>query len=251
MVTLAFTVCGSPASQGSKRHVGRGIMVESSKKLAPWRQDVVAAALNACEGGEGMFTGPVRVELTFLLPRPKAHYRTGANAHLLRDTAPAWPIARTLDVDKAVRATLDPLVTAGVLADDALVVELRAFKVYTVPGELPGARIAITDLTAGDHTVTHWRRSPHVESDPTAHRPLDRIALPPAWTADALCTDVAPELFFPGPGRSAQPARAVCAACPVAASCLDYALEHGEQFGVWGGTTYRQRMRLPGRRESA
>ena len=44
MGALTFRVYGTPAPQGSKRHVGRGVMVESSKKVAPWRQDVVAAA---------------------------------------------------------------------------------------------------------------------------------------------------------------------------------------------------------------
>ena len=41
---LTIVAYGQPAPQGSKRHVGKGVMVESSKKLRPWRQDVKAAA---------------------------------------------------------------------------------------------------------------------------------------------------------------------------------------------------------------
>ena len=44
---LAFTVRGIPGAQGSKRHVGHGVMIESSKKVKPWRSDVKAAAEDA------------------------------------------------------------------------------------------------------------------------------------------------------------------------------------------------------------
>lgn len=146
--TLSFTVVGQPASQGSKRHVGHGVMVESSKKLAPWRQDVVAAALRARRHtGHATFVDAVWVVVCFYLPRPRSHFRTGKHSQLLRDAAPPYPIARTLDIDKAARATLDPLVTAGVLTDDALVVDLHATKRYIELGDdaLPGAHITVAD----------------------------------------------------------------------------------------------------------
>ena len=45
MNEIFIPVLGLPAAQGSKKHVGRGILVESSKKVAPWRQDVRYAAV--------------------------------------------------------------------------------------------------------------------------------------------------------------------------------------------------------------
>jgi WhiB family redox-sensing transcriptional regulator len=47
-------------------------------------------------------------------------------------------------------------------------------------------------------------------------------------------------------GIAAEEARAkrICATCPVTAECLDYALRHGEKYGVWGGLTPRARRRL-------
>jgi len=39
MNEIFIPVLGIPAAQGSKKHVGRGILIESSKKVAPWRQD--------------------------------------------------------------------------------------------------------------------------------------------------------------------------------------------------------------------
>lgn len=37
---------------------------------------------------------------------------------------------------------------------------------------------------------------------------------------------------------------AVCKACPLAAKCLTYAIENGEEYGIWGGTTEWQRHEL-------
>ena len=51
---------------------------------------------------------------------------------------------------------------------------------------------------------------------------------PACWGAD-------PDLFFPLPRESADPAKAICAACAVRAECLARARARGEQFGVWGG----------------
>lgn len=39
-------------------------------------------------------------------------------------------------------------------------------------------------------------------------------------------------------------AKKVCFNCPVRLECLQYALDHDERFGVWGGATERERRRL-------
>lgn len=64
------------------------------------------------------------------------------------------------------------------------------------------------------------------------------------WESMALCAEVDPEIFFPERGASAAPARRICRACEVRPECLDYALEHDEQWGVWAGTTRDERLRL-------
>lgn len=72
----------------------------------------------------------------------------------------------------------------------------------------------------------------------------------PAWRDFARCRGMDPELFHPGRGHSADPARAVCAGCPVRQPCLDHALGLGQAArGVWGGTSERERRGL--RRERA
>lgn len=39
-------------------------------------------------------------------------------------------------------------------------------------------------------------------------------------------------------------AKAVCAVCPVMEECFRFAMENDEEYGVWGGTTHRERERL-------
>jgi WhiB family transcriptional regulator, redox-sensing transcriptional regulator len=62
------------------------------------------------------------------------------------------------------------------------------------------------------------------------------------WRHRAACNDVDPGLFFPPDGGSAQPAKAICAGCPVKAECLEYALVSGQRFGVWAGLDERERQ---------
>lgn len=75
---------------------------------------------------------------------------------------------------------------------------------------------------------------------------------PTPWMAEANCAGLDPELMFPGRGdtETLQAAKVVCAECPVKQQCLDYAIENGEHFGVWGGTSERERRRIRGRRRA-
>lgn len=63
------------------------------------------------------------------------------------------------------------------------------------------------------------------------------------WVKDGACLEVDPDLFFPKSGdhASAATARVVCAGCPVAGECLEFALSTDQKFGIWGGLTPRQR----------
>ena len=64
------------------------------------------------------------------------------------------------------------------------------------------------------------------------------------WMRDGLCAQTDPDAFFPSRGEPTGPAKAVCLACPVRIACLAYALDRDERFGVWGGTSPRERSAL-------
>lgn len=144
---LRFYVYGVPAPQGSKRHVGNGVMVESSKRLPVWREDVKHAALAALDANPqwDRTARIITAQMWFVLPRPRHHYRTGKNAHLLRDAAPHLHTTKP-DLDKLLRSTGDALTSAGVYPDDACMARIVAAKVYadnTGPLDRPGAWITL------------------------------------------------------------------------------------------------------------
>ena len=150
MHEIHFRVNGIPGAQGSKTLSRWGAMIESSRKVKPWRQDIKSVSSRAYKGEP--LTGPVSVSIEFFFSRPKAHYRTGKYSSVLRENAPLHMTSKQNgDIDKLCRSTLDALsqTTGGnVLGDDSQVVMLSAEKRYTVSKtDLPGAHISIIPLT--------------------------------------------------------------------------------------------------------
>ena len=128
---IVVEVRGLPAPQGSKRHVGGGRMVESSKAVGPWREAVRAETQRVMYSMVPLY-GPLWVTLRFALPRPKGHQ----GARGVRPSAPVWPAVRP-DIDKLARAALDGLVAGGAIPDDSRVCRLEVEKEYA-EGVLPG-----------------------------------------------------------------------------------------------------------------
>src|SRR2546430_13609382 len=66
------------------------------------------------------------------------------------------------------------------------------------------------------------------------------------WRHRAACRDEDPELFFPigtsGPALlQVEQAKAVCRRCSATDECLQWALESGQDAGVWGGMSEEER----------
>ncbi len=64
------------------------------------------------------------------------------------------------------------------------------------------------------------------------------------WRNRAACKGIDPDIFFPVSEEDAEPAKAICAECPVREACLEHALAHREREGIWGGFTERERRRI-------
>lgn len=64
------------------------------------------------------------------------------------------------------------------------------------------------------------------------------------WMLVGRCRDHDPDVFFVRGAAQSKRAIRICERCPVREECLDYALENGIEYGVWGGMTERQRRRL-------
>lgn len=142
---LDVFVYGTPRPKGSMRHVGHGRLVEQIAGSPDWRRAVAEAAYTAigCACADGHpncgttkpgypYTGPVEVHVRFLFNRPKSA------------KPDAMPSTRaTGDVDKLLRNVYDALQDAGVIRDDAQVVDDVSSKRYAGPGQMAGARIAV------------------------------------------------------------------------------------------------------------
>ena len=132
----SFRVDGTPAPQGSKKAFNRGgrcVLVESSKKVKPWREAVAKAAKkNVPEP----LKGEVHLTVEFALPRTKA-----------MGDKPAPPMIQRPDVDKLLRSTFDGL-SGAAYEDDSQVTRVTASKRRTRPGEQPHARIALWQPTS-------------------------------------------------------------------------------------------------------
>jgi WhiB family redox-sensing transcriptional regulator len=90
----------------------------------------------------------------------------------------------------------------------------------------------------------------------TARPPRRRTPAAPVpalagWRERAACRGADLGLFFPGRGEPAEPARRICASCPVRQPCLDYAISRAITHGIWGGLTERDRRPLRTRHAGA
>ena len=72
----------------------------------------------------------------------------------------------------------------------------------------------------------------------------------PPWMFDAACRHMGPTIFIIERGESCGPAKTVCARCPVIAPCLEMALASTDIYGVWGGTSDRERRSIRRRRNA-
>lgn len=139
MDAITFKVEGmNPAPQGSKKHVGKGIMIESSKNLKPWRYLVSQSAI---EAGVPLLRGPVRMSVIFIFSRPAGHYRRDGT---LKPSAPQYHTTRP-DGSKLLRSTEDALSKLAYV-DDSYIVGCAWDKRYIVGDERPGALITLISL---------------------------------------------------------------------------------------------------------
>jgi Holliday junction resolvase RusA-like endonuclease len=149
---LRFTVIGVPIPQGStksfvvrRKRDGKlaAVTTGDNPQTKGWRQTIAEAAGRALlrEHNVGIyFTGAIRFDCVFYLPRPGKYltvkYAARAVPHLTRP-----------DLSKLLRAAEDAL-SAVVWGDDSQIVSLRGEKKYCAWGESPRAEIAVRGVLA-------------------------------------------------------------------------------------------------------
>lgn len=128
---------GHPKGQPRPRAFNRGgrAAVYDPGTAEGWKGQI-ALACKALEGAQ--HDGPLHVELSFMMPRPKGHFLTRG----LRPNAPRWFTGKP-DADNLAKAVLDALTQIGAWKDDSLVTVLTASKEF---GDNPGCFITIRPL---------------------------------------------------------------------------------------------------------
>ena len=125
--SVRFIVYSRAAPKGSKRHLGNGILVESSKRVKPFRTDVRFVADEAISPDWDL-GGDFHLDVLFMFRRPASHLTSKGN---LTKSAPLYPIGRNIgDTDKLIRSVCDAL-TGVAYYDDSQVVDVTARKRFS------------------------------------------------------------------------------------------------------------------------
>jgi len=166
---LNIFVHGIPKPGGSKRaflirnksgqpamsKTGRPVIVltdASGKAGKDWRADVRGVAQEEWDG-KPLETKSLTVSMKFFMPRPKSHYGTGRNAHVLKDSAPIYYAhLQTPDALKLGRSVEDAL--TGVIWKDDCILRGWYEKCWTHPTDQPGMELTVwrTESIIGSET---------------------------------------------------------------------------------------------------
>jgi crossover junction endodeoxyribonuclease RusA len=134
---VEFFVAGIPIQQGSSRAFvvkGRAVITSDTRRgLKDWRSDI---AFEARRHFTTLWQGPVAIDVTFVMPRPKS---------LAKKYERPWQTTRP-DADKLLRALFDSLKGVAYL-DDAQVAMVTLCKVTAAVGEQSGAQITMREMT--------------------------------------------------------------------------------------------------------
>ena len=150
---ISFRVEGVPAPGGSKRgfvvkraggKLGVAMTDAGGERTKNWRQSVLLAARAALRSTDDVrpFDGPLVVDVTFLMPRPKGHYGKAG----IKASAPVAPTTKP-DATKLWRSTEDAISDAGLWTDDAQVVRQCVSKVYAETALQTGALVTIKQFS--------------------------------------------------------------------------------------------------------
>lgn len=120
---VSFVLLEKPHPKGRPRFFARGkfVQVYTDAKTAAYEKLVAKAGIDAF-GDRAPFAGPLHVNLSFVMPRPKAASKR------------AFHVSRP-DVDNLTKAVLDGLNEVAYL-DDAQIVTMEVRKTYETPGLL-------------------------------------------------------------------------------------------------------------------
>lgn len=149
---ISFFVPGEPKAQPRARSFvlrGRGgkpimkngqpiIRVHEAGTAEHWKSQIAQAAKEFVPTPP--LQGPLRMDIDFIFPRPKAHL---SSKGIVKTGAPKWHTKKP-DRDNCEKAVTDALKTLGMFSDDCQICAGEVSKVYTDPWGTVGSGAQIT-----------------------------------------------------------------------------------------------------------
>jgi Holliday junction resolvase RusA-like endonuclease len=151
---ITFSVLGTPVAKGTaiiSKH-GKFAHLRSPEKTVNAERTLLAQALP--HKPDTPWEGPIGIKVKCVFARPKCHYRTGKNSHLLRDDAPELHIVKP-DASNLLKMVEDALKEVF-FKDDSQIVMPIPYKVY---GDVPRIEITIYKIELSDiENMEFWTK---------------------------------------------------------------------------------------------
>lgn len=171
-MTVSFVVHGVARPAGSKKafynaKLGRSMVVDASDNARPWKALVSDAAIQAMRD-RPLLEGPLLLELTLWMPRPKHHFGTGKRAGVLKASAPRFHTSAP-DLLKLARGIEDAMQGLVYRNDSQIVTELLQ-KPY---GEPARCEVRVVQIAQDTVEVKHRELHEATESATPAQLPIE------------------------------------------------------------------------------
>lgn len=126
--TIHLVILGEPKAQKRHRSVKMGNFIRQYDPSAKDKDDLLYVVQQ--QAPKEPFTCPIRLDVDFYFSRPKSHYKTGKNAHILKDSCPVWHTTKP-DADNCIKLVQDAL-NKVFYRDDSLICQVSIRKRYDV-----------------------------------------------------------------------------------------------------------------------
>ena len=136
---IKLSILGEPKAQKRHRHVRMGNFVRQYDPSASDKGDFLSIV--QYNAPKEPFAVPVAIAIRFYFTRPKSHFKTGKNSHVMKDTAPLWHTSKP-DVDNMAKFLMDSL-NKIYCKDDSNIADCWIIKQYD---DKPRTEIEITLL---------------------------------------------------------------------------------------------------------
>lgn len=156
MDPIVLWIPGKPEAKPRPRACQMGKHIHIYQPKPPtWTKAIKAVASK--HKPDTPFTPPIMVDILFMMPRPKAHYRTGKNADVLRPDAPIIHTAKP-DRDNLDKMVLDTLQDIGYFENDSGVSVGTLLKIWANPSAA-GIYVRIVELEQDLGQFAEWIRT--------------------------------------------------------------------------------------------